>query len=154
VCGLDRVLLASFSRGTAYALRWALDHPERVAGLAIGDYNAKQPGLGPDFPEWWMGTRWRGRPMTEIMAPHVIEGIQRDSKEQLFWDELDVLTCPVLIIGAGRGLLGAEGMERWMAALPHVETVMFDDSPHDIFRPDRDRYATTVRDFFDRCDGD
>jgi pimeloyl-ACP methyl ester carboxylesterase len=153
-CGINRMFLVSFSRGTAYALRWALDHPDRVAGLVVGDYNAKQPSLGPEFPAWWMSTRWRGRNMTEIMPPHVIEGLQRDSVELLFWDEMKVMDCPVLVIRGGKGLMDDEAMGRWQMAVPHVESVTFDDSYHDIFRPDPDRYATTVRRFLDANDRD
>src|ERR1700682_5368722 len=32
------VHIMTFSRGTSYAIAWALEHPNRVRSLAIGDY--------------------------------------------------------------------------------------------------------------------
>jgi len=150
--GLGRFHLVTFSRGTCYSLAWALDHPGAVASLSVGDYKAMQVQLPPEFPDWWMSTRWRGRAMTEIMAPHVIVGLQRDSCEILFWDDLGGLGCPVLVIQAGRGLLDDESAERWRASLAGVETTRFADSPHDLFRPDRLRFARVVGEFMDRHD--
>lgn len=148
--GLDRVHLVTFSRGTAYALGWALGHPGAVVSLTVGDYNAKQVKLPPEFPGWWMSTRWRGRPMTDIMAPHVIEQIQKDSEEVLFWDEMSRLACPVLVLRAGSGLLDDEAVERWRDAVPHAEVETFADSPHDLFRPDRHHFARVVGGFIAR----
>ena len=145
--GLKRFHLVAFSRGTCYALALALHHPEGPATLSVGDYQAKQMALPPGFPDWWMSTRWRGRPMTEIMAPHVITALQRDSPEMFFWDQLGDLHCPVLVIQAGDGLLDDEGAARWRTSLPGVEMTRFPESPHDLFRPDRFRFARVVGEF-------
>ena len=90
--------------------------------------------------------------MTEIMAPHVIEGIQHDSREILFWDDMASIPAPLLVIQAGSGLLQDEDMVRWRTSVPGLETVRFEESPHDLFRPDRFRFARVVGDFMERHD--
>jgi pimeloyl-ACP methyl ester carboxylesterase len=145
--GLSRIHLVTFSRGTAYGLTWALAHPQAVVSLAVADYQAKHILLPATFPDHWMGTSWRGRPMTEIMRRHVIEGITRDSLDEPLWDRLPALRCPVLLMRAARGIVDEPAVQRWREALPGLRVELFEASAHDIFKRERDRFVEVVSEF-------
>jgi len=152
--GIDRFHLATFSRGTSYGLGFALRHPEQVLTIAIGDYDAREVGLTVDFVPSFHDGRWRGTPVSSRLTRIALEGIARESVERPLWDDLARLGTPVLVVRGGRpdrpGFLRDEGVARYRAAVPDVEIVTFDDSSHDIFRPDPTRFATLVARFIER----
>src|SRR5689334_9334438 len=47
--GLDHPIVVAFSRGSSYALGFALEHPDELRGLVIGDYFARHVGLPAEF---------------------------------------------------------------------------------------------------------
>lgn len=151
-CGLCRVVLVTFSRGTAYALTWALRNPGAVAGLVVGDYQAKHIRLPPEFPDYWMNSSWRGRPMTQIMSRHVINGITRDSVDEPLWDHLRTVPYPIMLIRAARGILDETAVMRWRTAVPSLRLEMFEASGHDLFKREGDRFARAVREFAELAD--
>jgi pimeloyl-ACP methyl ester carboxylesterase len=153
--GVDRVHVLSYSRGTTYALGWAVGHAAQVAGLVVGDYAAHQ--MVP--PEWFgeaaIRRKWRGRPIVERMPATAIRALLADAADVPLWDDLARLRVPALLIrGGAEGAIATDAIEaRYRAALPQVEVVTFEASGHDLWDPDPDRYATTVRDFLARADG-
>ncbi len=151
---LDRFHLAAFSRGSGYALGYAIRHPDRVASLTIGDYRANHVAVAPGFAEWWMKVRWRGVPMVDRMDRRVAEGLERESSLVPMWDELEGLACPLLVIhgGAKGAVLDAAGAEEYRRRARTCELVVFDDSGHDLWRPDADRFPSTLRAFLQRVD--
>ena len=92
------VHLVAYSRGTTYALAWALEHPDSVLSLTVGDYRAEQIVPPDGWASWWMSTSWRGIPMTERMQPHVVHEVARDVTAISYWSRLAELPCPVLVI--------------------------------------------------------
>jgi pimeloyl-ACP methyl ester carboxylesterase len=152
--GLDRPVLVAFSRGSSYALGYALRWPGRVRGLVIGDYFARHVGLPPEFAERQLAVVLRGVPMSERMPEHAVLGVARESREVPLWDRLGELECPVLLVRGGRrGVLANEDVTaQWRAALPTVELATLPDAGHDLWSRDRDAYLSVLRPFLDAVD--
>ena len=108
---LDRVVLVAFSRGSSYALGYALEHSARVRGLVIGDYHARHVGLAPEFVAAQEHLLVRGVPASERLPRHVIEQVQADSRDVPLWDRLGESAFPVLLVRGGRGALVDDGIE-------------------------------------------
>jgi hypothetical protein len=61
----------------------------------------------------------------------------------------------LLVIRSGNSILvGEQEWARYKLLFPHARLVEFNDSPHDIFRPDRGRYPRLVKEHVDLADGD
>jgi pimeloyl-ACP methyl ester carboxylesterase len=150
---LDRPILVAFSRGSSYALGYALSNPNGVRGLAIGDYWARHVGLPAEFGERQLAVVLRGVPMSERMPAHAVHGVARESREVPLWDRVQELECPVLVIRGGRRgvIVSDEGAAQWEAALPSVEFAMLADAGHDLWSRDRDAYLAVLRPFLERC---
>ncbi|MEX1006807.1 MAG: alpha/beta hydrolase [Acidimicrobiia bacterium] len=149
---LDRPVLVAFSRGSSYALGYALSVPRRVRGLVIGDYHARHVGLPPEFAERQLAVTLRGIPMSERMPEHAVIGVVEDSREVPLWDRLHELVCPVLVIRGGRRgvIVDDDAAARWEAALPGVELAMLPDAGHDLWSRDPAAYLAVLRPFLER----
>jgi pimeloyl-ACP methyl ester carboxylesterase len=149
---LDRPVLVAFSRGSSYALGYALREPGRVRGLVIGDYQARHIGLPPELVERQLAVTLRGVPMTERMPRHAVAGVVGDSREVPLWDRLHELECPVLVIRGGRRgvIVDDDAAARWETALPSVEFAMLPEAGHDLWSRDRDAYLAVLRPFLER----
>jgi pimeloyl-ACP methyl ester carboxylesterase len=147
--GLDRPILVAFSRGSSYALGYALSAPGNVRGLVIGDYWARHVGLPEEFADRQLEVVLRGVPMRERMPEHAMRGVFRDSREVPLWDRLVELECPVLVIRAGRksALVTDEIEAQWRAALPSVEIVLMENAGHDLWGRDPEAYLAVLRPF-------
>lgn len=147
------VHLVTFSRGTACAVVWTLANPGRVRSLSIGDYVPEHKVLAPDVARRLLDGRWRGTPVQERLNERAALETFGAATEQSFWDELAGLQPPLLVVRSGEDfLVGEKQWERYRQLFPHAQRVTFSDSPHDIFRPDRDRYPELVRRHIDGVD--
>ncbi|HZA77991.1 MAG TPA: alpha/beta hydrolase [Acidimicrobiales bacterium] len=154
--GVGRFHLATFSRGTAYGLGFAFAHPDQVLTVSIGDYHAREIGIPGEWPDAFVQGRWRGQAVLERISEVALHGVARESVERPFWDELGALGKPVLVMRSGQ--VGRQGHEfvdaaalaRYRKAVPDVEIHTFEDSGHDLFRPDPTRYPRLVADFIIR----
>lgn len=147
------VHLVTFSRGTVYGLSWAFAHPERVRSAAIGDYPARELAPDPSVATFLATGRWRGTPVTSRISTWALDEIFRAAVDRSLWSELAALDVPVLAVRCGgQGPVDDEDWERYATDLGDVERVVFEDSPHDIFRPDRHRFPGLVRDHVDRAE--
>ena len=154
--GIDRFHLMTFSRGTSWGLQLAIDQPERVASIAVGDYQAAEVLLTPELLAAQLASRFRGVPMVDRVPPSVLERLASDSVDRPLWDELGHLSCPLLVArAASGGILGDELlMARYRAARPDLEELVLPGHGHDLFRHDRRRYAHAVVEFLARrCTG-
>jgi pimeloyl-ACP methyl ester carboxylesterase len=156
---VDRFHLATFSRGTAYALPYALSHPARVRSMTIGDYIAGEMSFpGESWPEQFVSGRWRGQPVSERVSLHAIRGIASESVERRYWAELKTLNPHLMVVRAGRAREGAHvfidetAKADFRRAMPSVEIVSFDDCGHDLFRNDPTRYPRLVAQFIARAE--
>jgi non-heme chloroperoxidase len=147
------VHVVTFSRGTSAAVGWVLAHPERVRSLAIGDYVPEEKVLPPGVPHRLLTGRWRGTPVGERLDVDAGFKTFEAARERSFWEELAHLGLPLLAVRSSeRVLVPDEQWARYRAVFPHAQLVEFDDSPHDIFRPDRGRYPRLVHQHTDLAD--
>jgi non-heme chloroperoxidase len=151
--GVESFHLATFSRGTPYGLGFAFARPDRVLSVTIGDYPAREIGLPAGVADTLATGRWRGEPVLDRIAEAALHGVAAQSVERPLWDRLGALGRPVLVIRSGRVdrrghvFLDDDAQDRYRQAVPGVEIVTFDDSGHDLFRPDPTRYPRLVAAF-------
>jgi pimeloyl-ACP methyl ester carboxylesterase len=153
--GVDHLHLACYSRGTAYGLGWALRRPERVASVLVGDYEAHHPRIPAAYVDRFLASSWRGLPVTDRLSPVAAHGIRREATTELYWERLGEIRAPMLVIrGEQRGaLLAGEGLDRWRRYRPDADVIAFEDSDHDLFAPDRERFVTTLTGFIAKVEG-
>jgi pimeloyl-ACP methyl ester carboxylesterase len=149
---LDRPVLVAFSRGSSYALGYALEYPSEASGLVVGDYFARHVGLTAEMADQQLGSKIRGVPLSERMSEHAVRAIVAESREVPLWDRLTELQCPVLVIRGGRksALVGDELAAQWQASLPSAELVVLPDAGHDLWSRDPDAYLAVLTSFLDR----
>lgn len=149
--GLNEIILMGFSRGASYTLGYALTHLDTIKGLILGDSPASHSQLRPEWVEFFSALPpWRGKSLSERMKTHAINGLQKDSKYVEFWDELNSIKCPVLVIRGGKqgsSLSIADG-EKYLEKIPHANLVVFEESDHNIFEPNFEKFVNTVELFF------
>jgi pimeloyl-ACP methyl ester carboxylesterase len=150
--GIDRFHLMTFSRGTTWGLDLLLHDPTRVATVSIGDYWAAEKHLDESMADTLMATRFRGRPMTERVEPHVLGELFRASSERDLFSALATTTVPVLVARGTEpgGLLDDAAVDRYQAMVPGVEFAIIPGASHDLFRPDRLAYPNAVLEFINR----
>jgi non-heme chloroperoxidase len=148
---LARFHIMTFSRGTTGALDLALADRTRPVTLAVGDYRLAEIALPQLFvDQMWKG-RWRGRPVAERVARHVLDGIQSESEDRLLWDDVASLSIPVLMArGGAGGIVTDQIAELYRQSIPDVEITVIPGSGHDLFRPDHLAYPRAVLDFISR----
>lgn len=152
--GVHAAHVVTYSRGTTYGLGWALGHLDRVVTITVGDYPARQIVPPAALAEYVATRSWRRRPMAERMPATAVEAMVADAEAIEFWDDLTAVRQPMLLIrgGATGAMVGPEVEARYRRAVPHLEVVCFEESGHDLWSPDPDRFAATVRAFLDRVD--
>jgi pimeloyl-ACP methyl ester carboxylesterase len=150
--GVDRPIVVAFSRGSAYALGYALQHPTEIRGLVIGDYFARHVGLPPEVADQQLRSKIRGVPISERMSEHAVRQVFVEGREVPLWDRLTELRCPVLVIRGGRksAIVGDELAAQWQASLPSVELELIADAGHDLWSRDVDAYLAVLRPFVER----
>ncbi len=147
------VHVVTFSRGTSCALRWAIDHPDRVRSVSIGDYAPEERVLTSAMSQRLLDGRWRGTPVRERVDVDAAMKTFLAAQARSLWDELARLQPPLLVVRSGNSVLVSDAdWSRYRQLFPDAQLVDFDDSPHDIFRPDRGRYPRLVREHVDRAD--
>ena len=146
--GLGRFCLMGWSVGVAYSIGYAFRNPTFVAGLILLDYPARYPA----FPPQWVDRALSDPSMD--WKPHVVRAIQRESAEVPLWDDLTKVQCPVMVIGGGQpeALLKPEHIERYRRCLPRAEIVIFEDSGHNVSKPNYQRFIRTLRAFLEKTD--
>ena len=140
--GWVRFYLLGFSAGVALVVGYALRHPEKVAGLILGDsipVNKKIPARWVDqvaeyFPDY---------------DAEVLRAMQAESEEVVLWDQLVNIQCPVLLMkgGAEGSMLSTENLDKYRELLTEVEVVIFLEAGHELWKPTPDLYLQTIGDF-------
>ncbi|WP_141235802.1 alpha/beta fold hydrolase [Paenibacillus sp. 7541] len=147
---LEQFVLMGYSRGVSYQLGYAVQNPERIQGLIIGDY----PAVHTELPAGWVDffaslPPWRGKKLSDRMKTSALQALQRESTKADMWNDLTRLTCPVLII---RGVkphpgLSLEAVEQYKRVLPQARIVAFEEHDHNLFEPDADLFVRTADSF-------
>lgn len=149
--GLNEIILLGFSRGVSYTLGYALANLDSIKGLVLGDYPALHSQLPPEWTDFFSALPpWRGRALSERMKVHAINGLQKDSKYVEFWEELNAIKCPVLVIRGGKqgsALSIADG-EKYLEKISQANLVVFEESDHNIFEPNFERFIDRLEIFF------
>jgi len=140
------VHVMTFSRGTTYAIAWALANPGRVLSLAIGDYVPAEIVLPDPHINRLLDGRWRGTPVSDRLDYDAAVKTFRAALGRSYWEELSALQLPMLVVRSPNSpLVDDAAWARYHKLFPSAELHEFHDSPHDIFRPDRGRYPKLVR---------
>ncbi len=152
--GIDRFHLMTFSRGTTWGLDLVLSDPTRVDSVSIGDYWAREHAIDVTLAEQQMAGRFRGVPMTDRVASHVLGSLFAASRDRDLLGDLAACGLPVLVAtGTEPGcILDDDTVAEYRLRLPGVETVTIAGAAHDLFRPDRLAYPRAVADFVGRID--
>jgi pimeloyl-ACP methyl ester carboxylesterase len=80
------------------------------------------------------------------VSPHALQCTFDEAIDRPLWHDLDELDVPTLVVrGDGSGPMTEDDWSRYETEVPRCERVVFEDSPHDLFRNDRHRYAHLVR---------
>ncbi|HEX5586274.1 MAG TPA: alpha/beta hydrolase [Acidimicrobiia bacterium] len=146
----ERLHVMTFSRGTSWALDFALAEPARIATLSIGEYRAVEVGMPDTFAEHMFTTTFRGKPMSERVQRHVLEELARESRARDLWDRLPELGPLLVARGGDGGMVDDAAVAQYEAVRPDVEVVTIPDAAHDLFRPDRTAYPAAIADFIAR----
>src|ERR1700722_2849515 len=64
------VHIVTFSRGTSCAVGWAIEHPDRVRSMSIGDYVPEERAVTSTMSRHLLDGRWRGTPVRERVDGH------------------------------------------------------------------------------------
>ena len=147
------VHLVTFSRGTTYGIGWALAHPHRVRSISIGDYVPEEKVLTADQAHRLLTGRWRGSAVGDRLDVRAAQLTFAAARPQSQWTALAHSGIPLLAVRSGSSVLVRDrDWARYRELFPEAELVEFDESPHDIFRPDRARYLRLVRAHTERAD--
>ncbi|SFA71765.1 MULTISPECIES: alpha/beta fold hydrolase [unclassified Bacillus (in: firmicutes)] len=147
---LDEFALMGFSRGVSYTLGYAFTNLKSIKGLVLGDY----PAIHSQLPEGWVEyfstlPPWRGKALSDRMKVHSLYGLQKESEQILFWDKLNSIHCPVLVIRGGKegSALSEDHARKYLEEIPDAKLVVFQDSAHNIFEPDMSKVVDTLQQF-------
>ena len=148
------VHIVTFSRGTSCAVAWAIEHSDRVRSISIGDYIPEERVVPHAASLRLLEGRWRGTPVRERLDVDAAMRTFLAAQSRSMWEPLSRLQPELLVVRSANSLLVTDAdWTRYRRLFPSAELVDFGDSPHDIFRPDRERYPRLVRDHVDRADG-
>ena len=86
---------------------------------------------------------------TDFIRPQAIDGLEREAREVVYWDQLPSIRCPVLILrglvqdGPTASNLTAEDSDRYRRLLPDAEEIVFGQSGHMVPDDEPDKYGAT-----------
>jgi pimeloyl-ACP methyl ester carboxylesterase len=140
---LNRFTLMAYSAKVPLAIEYTARHPEQVNALILLDYPAHTRKITDDWVE-----RVANHPHFSA-SKEILLAMQRESETRLLWDRLSLIKCPVLVLCGGKegSLVSREDRERYREKLPHAQIVCFEDSGHDLWNPDYERFMKTIEEF-------
>lgn len=160
--GLDPVVLVGQSPGGITALLLAAKRPDLVRGLVLVEAGpeagnetevaevAQSPASWPvPFPTreaaveyfdgpslsadtWVAGLEEREGGWWPAFDLEVMARTLRQAVLRSYWDRWDEITCPTLVVSAGRGTLHREEVGRMSDRMPKAETDTITDARHDL----------------------
>ena len=121
--------------------------------ISIGDYVPEERVVTHAASLHLLEGRWRGTPVHERLDVDAAMQTFHAAQSRSMWEPLSRLQPALLVVRSGNSVLVNDAdWARYRELFPGVQLVDSDDSPHDIFRPDRERYPRLVRDHDDRVD--
>lgn len=140
--------LVAYSMGVPFAIKYVAMN-SNVKGLIICDYPARYPAI----PRTW-SERIINNGFVDIEKRHVVEGIQKESRQIDLQDELSSIKVPVLIIkgGAEGTLLKEDEVKKYKENLWNVTIAEMTDSDHNLFEPDIEVLTKKIQRFLRELD--
>jgi len=147
-CGFERPAMMGYAIGAAYAMAYAVDAPDKISALIIGDYPARYRALSAK----WVETALES--MGARANPEVARALQRDSALVSLWERLGSLRCPIAVVrGAQAGsMVTAEVASKYQEHCPGVEIITLENNGHELWKPDFDEYIGAIGNFLARVD--
>lgn len=147
-CGFGRPAMMGYAIGAAYTMAYAVESPEKIAALIIGDYPARYRALSAKWVETALGS------MGERARPEVARALQRESAQVSLWERLGSLRCPTAILrGAQTGsMVTTEVAAKYHEYLPGAEILTLEHNGHELWKPDFESYIEAIRNFLSRID--
>ena len=147
-CGFERPAMMGYAIGAAYAMAYAVDAPDKISALIIGDYPARYRAL----PAKWVETALEN--MGARANPEVARALQRESAQVSLWEHLGSLRCPTAVVrGAQAGsMVTAEVAANYQEHCPGVEIITLENNGHELWKPDFDSYIGAIGKFLARVD--
>jgi pimeloyl-ACP methyl ester carboxylesterase len=144
---LEHYYLMAYSLGVPVAVAHAAHNTPQVCGLILLDYPAHYPARSPAWLEGAMPfARERGIP------EHVVSSLQREARPTDLWNELETIDCPILLVKGGKSPTISDGDLDRYSNLRQVTVRVFEDSGHEIHKPDYQRFIGTIRGFLEELD--
>lgn len=144
--GVSGFCLMAFSMGVPIALGYALERPSALSGLILLDYRAHYPQLRRTWAE-------QTAQVNTNLSKDYLFGSQQASQEVQLWDRLSSIPCPVLVIRGGKSsALTADEGKRYLSTLPKAQLITFEDSGHEVYKPDYERFIVTIENFLKSLD--
>ena len=143
--GFPRFFLSAYSANVPLALRFAAEHPARIAGLVLIDYGPKVPAASPPWAE-----RLRGR-LPEQALEALVEEFEGLDATPL----LGRVRAPVLLLRGepGQGSLLSEADAGLLKKrLSDVRERVHQGAGHEVWQPDPAAYLEALAGFFDALD--
>lgn len=150
---LDQLQLApacvmAFSAGVPIALSYAVQRADQVRALILLDYPAVSRRLTDTWAE-------QVKPFAEKrgIPAHVIRAMISESTTVELWEGIERITCPVLLIVGGQSpFVTEEDVERYRKAWPQLQLEIFEESGHEVFRPNYERFMRVIERFLREID--
>lgn len=135
--------LMAFSAGVPIALSYALQRPDRVRALILLDY----PAVSRRLTDRW-AEQTEPFAASRGIPEHVIRAMISESTTVELWEDIERITRPVLLIVGGQSpYVTEENLARYRKAWPHLQLEVFEDSGHEVFRPDYERFMQVIERF-------
>ncbi len=138
----------AFSAGVPIALSYALQRADQVRALILLDYPAVSRRLTDTWAE-------QVKPFAEKrgIPAHVIRAMISESTAVELWEGIERITCPVLLIVGGQSpFVTEEDVERYRKAWPQLQLEIFEESGHEVFRPNYERFMRVIERFLRAID--
>ncbi|RKL67224.1 alpha/beta hydrolase [Salipaludibacillus neizhouensis] len=151
---LKNFYLMGYSRGVSYALSYAINNADCLKGLILAEYPAEHKEMPKGWAKEYLESYWGDKLGSEIMKPHVVKGIEEDSKYVNFRHELHRINCPTLIMRGvlDESLLSEEQLNVYVEKLNDGMAEVFEKSGHTLKESETEKFITTVRLFLKNID--
>ena len=146
---LQSYYLLGYSRGVSYAIGHVLDAKQSVKGLILEEYPAEHKRMSPEWAEDYINGYLTPTGRIIQMRAVAVHGIQRESVQYDFWDELGKVAMPVLLMrGMLEGsLLTDEDEDRYRNNVKNLSTFHFHVSEHDVWRSEYALFVQKLKEF-------
>lgn len=134
--GHNKFVFGSFSKGTSYMLGYVTQSVEKVAGVLILDYPAVHIKAPEGYAEFWYGMSYQGIALRDRITKIALDGLERESTEQMFFEDMKALSCPITLWVARDtsakipSNIDEEALQLYKETLPSIQIVDFYNSGH------------------------